>query len=295
MARLSAPAWSSLTRNVAFDDQGIRPSTSIFPFSRSSRSSRLPGSGWIMRARCLALGVVVAGMAVQPGADVARRVERAAAQRAGRAAALHGGAAPAGHGPGLGGGEVEAGQVALLLVVVRDVGLAELVVVLVAVVLLVLVVGQRPLVELEHDQTPPGIEADADGHRPEQRDGVPPQHAGLGAEIAGGLAGGAGVLRLDLFEQQPDPFGQHGHLLLLDEDRQHGAVLLGLDVEGPLPRLADRPGGDGVDGVELDLRHGPAPRPGPAPRRGRWWRRRRCRPRPTRGRAGAARRASWCR
>src|SRR5205809_968109 len=113
MARLSAPPRSSLTRNVAFDDHGIRPSSSISPPSRSSLSSALPGSGWITRSRC----VVVAGMPVQAGAGVAGRVERTAAQRAGRATAYHRRAAPGGHGPGLGGGEVEPGQVALSRIV----------------------------------------------------------------------------------------------------------------------------------------------------------------------------------
>src|SRR5438094_594759 len=120
MARLSVPAWSSLTRNVAFDDHGIRPSSSMSPPSTSSRSSGLPGSGRITPSR-----VVVAGMPVQAGADVARRVERPAAQRAGGAAPLDGGAAPGGHGPGLSGGAVEAGQIALPLVT-GEAGVAEL-------------------------------------------------------------------------------------------------------------------------------------------------------------------------
>src|SRR5438067_4644129 len=152
MARLSVPAWSSLTRNVAFDDHGIRPSSSMSPPSTSSRSSGLPGSGRITPSR-----VVVAGMPVQAGADVARRVQRPAAQGAGGPAPLDGGAAPGGHGPGLGGGEVEAGQIALPLLG-GEAGFAELlaavalVLVVFVFVVVVVLIGHRPLVELQDHQ-----------------------------------------------------------------------------------------------------------------------------------------------
>src|SRR5579872_3140374 len=137
----------------------MRPSTSTVPPSSSSRSSVLPGRGcsgsapWppgsITVARRRSRGVVMA-VPVQPGTDVARRVERPAAQRAGRPALLHRGRAPGGHRPGLGGGEVQAGQVALAFVLRRP-GLLEAgVVVLVLVVLVVvLLVGDRPLVQFQ--------------------------------------------------------------------------------------------------------------------------------------------------
>ena len=108
--------------------------------------------------------------------------------------------------------------------------------------------------EFEDDELAGGVEADPDGHRPEEGDGVAPQLAGVRGERSGNLRARLGELRLHLGEKHLDPLGEHGHLLLLDEDGQDLPVLLRLDVEGAVPRLADGPGGDGVDRVELDLR-----------------------------------------
>src|SRR5688500_3276341 len=118
---------------------------------RATRSLRSPGAPVPARSPVPAGSrVVVAAVPVQPGADVTRRVEGAAAQRARRPAALDGDGATGGHGPGLGGGEVEAGEVAVLLVAgQRRRGLVLDVVVL---DVFLVVVAEGPLVELEDDK-----------------------------------------------------------------------------------------------------------------------------------------------
>jgi len=107
------------------------------------------------------------------------------------------------------------GEIALALVAGQGRGLVGPVVL--GLVVVIVVVGHRPFVELEHHEPAGRVEADADGHGPEEGDGIAPQLAGVGGQRAGGVVAHPRELRRHLVEEDPDPLGQHGHLLLLDQ------------------------------------------------------------------------------
>src|SRR6266542_2907573 len=88
MARPFRSRWQTRARRVAFEAQGIRPSTSRSPSARNSRARAPPTSPTSDHGR---------PVAVLCGADVAAGVERVAAQRAGRPALLDDVATVAGH------------------------------------------------------------------------------------------------------------------------------------------------------------------------------------------------------
>ena len=172
------------------------------------------------------------GVPVQLGADVAFRVQRSAAQRAGRPAGHHRLDAPAGHGPGLAGGDVEAGQVARPRRGPRP-GVVP-------------PAGRRrpPRRRPRRHRPPPGargarggpsparVEADPDGHRPEERDRVPLQEAGA---LVGGRVLSGELLR-HLVEEVSHPLGQHRHLFLLHQYGEDLTAPLGLDEERAVSR-----------------------------------------------------------
>ena len=102
--------------------------------------------------------------------------------------------------------------------------------------------------ELDEHQTALGVVADTDEPRPEERlvftdDGASHLHRARRF---------LGLLFRDAVEELAGLDGQQTDLFLLDEHRQHGCALAGLDHEGALARTTERARGDVVDGIELD-------------------------------------------
>src|SRR5687767_6697929 len=153
MASDSAPSPVTLTRKVWLEDHGMRPSTSTSPSRSTSRTSTRPGRA------------LMTSVPVQLRARVTLGVEGVPAQRAGRPAGLHRGSAPYGERPGLAGGDEQPGQVTLRLLERRigqfagdggdGLGQEGFVgfggIIGGRVVLVLLLVGDRPFVQLEDD------------------------------------------------------------------------------------------------------------------------------------------------
>ena len=103
--------------------------------------------------------------------------------------------------------------------------------------------------ELEEDEGPLGVEADADQPGAEER--LVLLHRAARGQLAE-RAGLLGVLLGDAVEELLGLGGEQGHLLLLDQHREHRLALPRLDHERALAGLPERARADRVDGIELD-------------------------------------------